>query len=151
MRKRTSIIVGLLAVSAAAVWNIAPSAAADERTGTLRIVVSNVRVGQGHVHMAICPQSLFLKDNCPYKATVPARQGETEVVIDGIPAGTYSAQAYLDENDNDRLDRTLLGIPEEGVGFSGDPSYTVSPPDFQETAFTFDGVSGSITFRLRYY
>jgi uncharacterized protein (DUF2141 family) len=117
----------------------------------LKIIVSNVRTGHGHVHVAICPPAFFLKDNCPYKAIVPAKQGETEVDVAGIPAGTYSVQAYLDENDNDKLDRSLIGIPEEGVGFSGDPSYTFSPPTFQDTAFQFDGISGEITFHLRYY
>jgi len=119
--------------------------------GTLQIIVSNVRAGHGHVHVAICPQAIFLKDECADRAIVPATLGETLVVIGDLAAGTYAAQVYFDENDNGDLDRSLLGIPEEGVGFSNDPSFIFRAPRFAETAFRFDGVSGSIRVRLRYY
>jgi uncharacterized protein (DUF2141 family) len=122
-----------------------------QQAGTLRIVVSGVRTARGHVHVAVCPQALFLKDGCVYKAIVPAKQGETVVFINGMPPGTYAAQVYFDENDNDELDRSFIGIPEEGVGFSNNPSFTFGVPSFADAAFTFDGVSGSINVRLRYY
>ena len=125
--------------------------AQPQPSGTLRIVVSDVRAARGHVHVAICPQAAFLKDACVYKAIVPAKQGQTIATIDGMPPGTYAAQVYLDENDNDELDRTFIGIPEEGVGFSNNPSFTFRAPSFADTAFVYDGVSGSITVRLRYY
>jgi uncharacterized protein (DUF2141 family) len=119
--------------------------------GTLQIVISNVRSSRGHVHVSICPQALFLGENCPYEAIASATQSETIVIIGGVPAGTYAAQVYFDENDNDKLDRTLIGIPEEGVGFSNGPSFLFRAPSFAETAFRFNGVSGSIHARLRYY
>ena len=125
--------------------------AQPEGAAGLQIRVLNVRVARGHVHVAICPQSLFLKEECVYKAIVPAKEGETIAVIDGLPAGIYAAQVYFDENGNDELDRNFIGIPREGVGFSNDPSFTFRAPSFAETAFRFDGVSGSIRVRLRYY
>jgi uncharacterized protein (DUF2141 family) len=103
------------------------------------------------VHVAVCPQAVFLKDACIYKAIVPAKQGETIAVIAGMPAGTYAAQVYFDENDNDDLDRNFIGIPREGVGFSNNPSFTFHAPSFADSAFTYDGVSGAISVRLRYY
>ncbi|HEY4263768.1 MAG TPA: DUF2141 domain-containing protein [Micropepsaceae bacterium] len=127
------------------------SGAEPTQAGMLRIAVSNVRVGRGHLHVAICPQALYLGDGCAYKIIVPARQGETVAMIGDVPAGTYAAQVYFDENDNDTLDRSLIGIPEEGVGFSNDPSFLFRAPSFAETAFRFDGMTGSINVRLRYY
>jgi uncharacterized protein (DUF2141 family) len=127
------------------------SGAETQQTGMLQVNLSNVRSSRGHVHVAICPQTLFLKDECIYKAIVPAKQGQTVAVINGLAAGTYAAQVYFDENDNDELDRTWIGIPEEGVGFSNDPSFMFRAPTFPETAFRFDGMSGSIGVRLRYY
>jgi uncharacterized protein (DUF2141 family) len=125
--------------------------AEPQQTGMLQVNVSNVRSSRGHVHVAICPQALFLKDECIYKAIVPAKQGQTVAVVSGLPAGTYAAQVYFDENDNDTLDRTWIGIPEEGVGFSNNPSFMFRAPTFPETALRFDGMSGSIGVRLRYY
>ena len=117
----------------------------------LRVTVSGVRAARGHVHVAVCPQAVFLKDACVYKVIVPAKQGETVATLAGIPSGTYAAQVYFDENDNDELDRSFIGIPEEGVGFSNNPSFTFRAPSFADTAFTYDGVSGAISVRLRYY
>lgn len=122
-----------------------------QETGTLRIVVTEVRVARGHVHVAVCPQAVFLKDACVYKAIVPAKQGETTAIIAGMPPGTYAAQVYFDENDNDELDRNFIGIPREGVGFSNNPSFTFRAPSFADTSFAYDGVSGAISVRLRYY
>lgn len=130
---------------------MAVSAAQPERGGVLRITVSNVRSGHGHVHVTICPQSHYLKDDCAYEAVAPAMQGETVAVLNGLPAGTYAAQVYFDENDNDKIDRTWIGIPEEGVGFSHDPTISFHAPSFAETSFAFDGVAGSIAVRLRYF
>jgi uncharacterized protein (DUF2141 family) len=126
-------------------------AAEEHLTGSLRVIVPGVRATHGHVHVAVCPRAVFLKDACVYKAIVPATQGQTIATIDGMPAGTYAAQVYFDENDNDELDRSFIGIPEEGVGFSNNPSFTFRAPSFADTAFLYDGVSGSISVRLRYY
>jgi uncharacterized protein (DUF2141 family) len=130
---------------------VAASGGEAQEAGTLRIVVTGVRVGRGHVHVAVCPQAVFLKDACVYKAIVPAKQGETIATIAGLPPGTYAAQVYFDENDNDELDRNFIGIPREGVGFSNNPSFTFHAPSFADTAFAYDGVSGAISVRLRYY
>ena len=82
---------------------------------------------------------------------VPAQQGETTAIIAGMQPGTYAAQVYFDENDNDQLDRNFIGIPREGVGFSNNPSFTFHAPSFADSAFIYDGVSGAISVRLRYY
>jgi uncharacterized protein (DUF2141 family) len=149
IRERSIFAAGLLLSGIGTL--IPPCAAEAQSGGTLRIVVSQVRAAHGHVHVAVCPQEVFLKDACVYKAIVPAKQGQTIATIDGMPAGTYAAQVYFDENDNDELDRSFIGIPEEGVGFSNNPSFTFRAPSFADTAFRYDGVSGSISVRLRYY
>jgi uncharacterized protein (DUF2141 family) len=148
MRGRT-FAVAILVSSVGAVMTARGGEA--QEAGTLRIVVSGVRAARGHVHVAVCPQAVFLKDACVYKAIVPAMQSETVAVITGMPPGTYAAQVYLDENDNDELDRNFIGIPKEGVGFSNNPSFMFRAPSFADTAFTYDGVSGSIKVSLRYY
>lgn len=146
---RSGFAILALLLSGASVMPV--RGAEPEQTAGLQIVVSNVRAQRGHVHVAICPQAIFLKDECFYKAIVPAKQGETVAVVSGMPAGTYAAQVYFDENDNDELDRNFIGIPREGVGFSNDPSFAFHAPSFADSAFRFDGVSGSIRVRLRYY
>ncbi|WP_240334351.1 DUF2141 domain-containing protein [Sphingobium estronivorans] len=119
--------------------------------GVLTIDVGNVRIGKGRVHVDICPESRFLKDDCPYSAEAPARVGATRVTLPSLPAGRYAAQAFLDENGNGKVDRALFGIPREGVGFSNDAKIGFGPPKFAEAAFSHDGGAQTIHFNLRYF
>lgn len=117
----------------------------------LEVTVTNVRAAKGTVRVSLCTEAEFLGDTCSFDATAPATMPETTVVFPDVPPGAYAAQGYLDENDNHEVDRTLLGIPEEGVLFSRDPSYTFSAPGFADTAFTVGPTGTRLTTRLRYW
>lgn len=112
--------------------------------------VGNVRA-KGNVHVDICPEALFLKDDCPYTADAPAQVGMTRLVVRGLPPGRYAAQAFLDENRNGKVDRALFGIPKEGVGFSNDARISFGPPKFADAVFTHAGATQTIRFNLRYF
>jgi uncharacterized protein (DUF2141 family) len=118
--------------------------------GTLAIQVTSVRNAKGVVHVDLCPQAQFLKDGCPLSGDAPARVGTTMVVITGVPAGRYAAQAFHDENRNGKVDRALLGIPKEGIGFSRDAPIRMSPPKWADAWFDFAGPRQAITLKARY-
>ena len=116
----------------------------------LEVVVENVKTAKGHVHVDVCPKETFLtKDDCVFTASAVAVQGVTTVVIPRLPPGKYAVQAYLDENDNGRVDRNRLGIPKEEVGFSRDPNLLLGQPRFKAVAFDHVGGGGSIHVKLR--
>lgn len=127
------------------------AAAAQEPRGTLTIDVGNVRVAKGVVHVDICPEVKFLKEDCSWSGNAPARLGETRVSVANLPAGRYAVQAFLDENGNGKVDRGMFGIPKEGIGFSNDARIRFAPPKFAEAAFTFDGTGRTIRLNLRYF
>ena len=116
--------------------------------GALRVVVSDVRSSAGHVRVDVCPQSDFLKE-CRFGAEAPARQGETVVVVPGLPPGEYAVQAYHDGNQNHQVDRNILGLPTEEVGFSKDPPIRFHAPSFKSAAFNYNGGDQTIELRLR--
>lgn len=113
--------------------------------------VGNVRVSQGIVHVDLCPESQFLKDDCPYAAGAAAQAGLTRVILHGIPPGRYAAQVFLDENRNGKVDRALFGIPKEGVGFSNDARIGLGPPKWADAVFTYGGGTQTIRLNLRYF
>ncbi|WP_064742104.1 DUF2141 domain-containing protein [Inquilinus limosus] len=138
-----------LLAGAAAVWLGLGAAAAS--AATVEIIVTNIREAKGTIRMSLCPQAQFLKDDCPYSGTAPAAVPQATVVIPNVAPGVYAAQGFQDVNDNHEVDRTLLGVPEEGVAFSRNPSYFFAPPDFQDAAFTVSPQGTRITVRLRYF
>ncbi|MDD2777205.1 MAG: DUF2141 domain-containing protein [Gallionella sp.] len=52
-----------------------------------------------------------------------------------VAAGRYAVAAYLDGNNNQKLDRNWLGAPSEPYGFSNHARNTFSAPSFEQAAF----------------
>ncbi|PZU06251.1 MAG: hypothetical protein DI605_19540 [Sphingomonas sp.] len=125
--------------------------AASAATGTLSVRVTNVRNARGRIHVDICPEAKFLKDDCPYSGSAAAEAGTVIVRIEGVPEGRYAAQLFHDENGNDRTDRGLFGIPTEGVGFSNDAPIRLAPPRFADAVFAVPGGPQTISVRMRYF
>ena len=73
------------------------------------------------------------------------------VRVENVPPGTYAAQAFHDENGNGELDRNILGLPKEAMGFSNDAPMRMGPPRFDSAAFTVQPKDTAIRFRLRYF
>lgn len=138
----------LVLVSAALLFLVG---AAAPPHGVLIIDVGNVRIAKGNVHVDVCPEAKFLKDDCPWSGNARAKVGDTRVTVANLPAGRYAVQAFLDENANGEVDRALFGIPKEGVGFSNDAKIGFGPPKFAEAAFAFDGNARTIHLNLRYF
>ena len=117
---------------------------------TVLATVSEVRNDHGQVLVAVCTRAEFLQPHCPWRGRAPARPGSVVVRIEGVPPGTYAAQAFHDENGNGVLDRNILGIPEEAMGFSNDAPMRMGPPRFDAAAFAVGPADVSVGFRLRY-
>jgi uncharacterized protein (DUF2141 family) len=144
MRSRWLLAAVIGGTASAAVFAQAPG-------HTLTINVSNVRAAKGRIHVDICTQDKFLKDDCQWAGEAPARLGTTQVVIRDLPPGQYAAQAFHDENSNTKVDRALFGIPKEGVGFSNDARISFGPPSWKSAVFGHNGQNATIGFKLRYF
>ena len=114
----------------------------------IRVIVTGVTSSRGHIRVDICTRQTFLKD-CVYSGAAPSVPGTTVVLVQGVPPGVYAAQVYQDKNDNHQVDRDMLGIPSEGVGFSNDAPIRLSPPSFNAAAFTYAGGEKTISLQLR--
>tara|TARA_B100000795_G_scaffold26211_1_gene17411 strand:- start:670 stop:1092 length:423 start_codon:yes stop_codon:yes gene_type:complete len=54
-----------------------------------------------------------------------------------IPPGTYAIGAYIDENENEKLDTNFLSIPKEQYGFSNNAK-AFGIPKFEAASFVID-------------
>ncbi len=122
-----------------------------EAAGSITINVANVRNARGRVVVDICPQERFLADGCVLHTEVAARAGVTTITVPNVPAGQYAVQAFHDENANGDVDRAMLGIPREGVGFSRNARIGLGPPKWRDAFFVHQGRAEVISFSLRYF
>jgi uncharacterized protein (DUF2141 family) len=66
-----------------------------------------------------------------YVGRIPAQQGTTRGCIFVPRPGVYALALYHDENANEKFDRTGLGLPAEGYGFSNNPATLAGLPSFR--------------------
>jgi uncharacterized protein (DUF2141 family) len=117
----------------------------------LEVTLEDVATSSGHVLVAVCTPETFLRRGCPYTGRAPAASGEAQVVVRGIDPGVYAVQAFHDQNDNLDLDRNILGLPKEGMGFSNDAPMRFGPPSFDDAAIEIGAAGAATRLRLRYF
>jgi uncharacterized protein (DUF2141 family) len=142
-----NVLAHRAAVIGASLFLTAASSAAS--AAIVEIAVTGVAKARGHIHVDLCTQDTFLKDDCPYAGTAVATPGSTVVTITGVPPGEYAAQVFHDEHDDGTVHRTVLGIPTEPIGFSNDAPLHLHGPKFKEAAFAVEHGVERITLRLR--
>jgi uncharacterized protein (DUF2141 family) len=135
-----------LPLSLGAIEPVRPAPQSD-----LTIRITNIRNARGEVHAEVCPQATFLREDCHYAASAPARAGVVLLTVRGIPPGRYAIQAFHDENGNHRVDRALFGIPREGVAFSNDAPIRLGPPSWADAVFAVSGGEQTIQMKTRYF
>lgn len=57
------------------------------------------------------------------------------IAIDGLKSGKYAFRYFHDENNNSKMDKTMVGIPKEGFGFSNNAKGNFGPPAFEKQLF----------------
>lgn len=118
----------------------------------LEIALTGLRSAAGEVRLCIwhspkrfpggkCEgegQQVIVPASAPVAVTVP------------LAPGDYAVSLLHDENANGKLDKNLLGIPKEGVGFSQNPVLAFGPPSYAATRF---GVAKDRveTIKLKYF
>lgn len=130
---------------------LAALAALPARAATLEIAIGNIRASQGTLRASVCTAETFLAEFCAINKTARARGGEMVVTFPDVPSGTYAVQVHLDEDDDGRIGRNFVGIPNEGLGFSNDAPFRFGPPSFSDAAFQLGPAGGRIRLNLRYF
>ena len=74
-----------------------------------------------------------------------------EHTFDGLPAGDYAVSVLHDEDGDRKMDRTALGFPDEGVGFSNGQKVKLSAPDYDDCKFDLaEGENKEIVIQMDY-
>ena len=136
----------------------APASAASDCTGPasstrLLVGVENVRSSDGliAVSLYIDERRKFLaKRGALYVGRVPARRGRTDVCIHVPRPGIYALAVYHDADADRSFDRTSIGLPDEGFGFSNNPRTFLGMPNFSGVRLSVPRSGTRTMVRLRY-
>jgi uncharacterized protein (DUF2141 family) len=103
-------------------------------SGTRLLVrVDNVKSSRGLIAVTLYVderRKFLARRGSLYVGRVPARPGRTDVCIHVPKPGIYALAVYHDADADRSFDRTSLGLPAEGFGFSNNPRTFLGMPNF---------------------
>jgi len=139
-----AMLLAASAVGAAALF-VTPAEARSESAPThcvgdlsgkawLNVEVTGVRNSTGLMAITIYDgnrQDRFLRSKGSLDVVrVPAQEGTTRACVKLPANGIYALVVYHDEDSNRKMNRSGLGMPTEGFGFSNNPPTIASLPAF---------------------
>jgi uncharacterized protein (DUF2141 family) len=142
----------------AAVLAGATAASAGECLGQptqhkLTVHVSGVRQARGLMAVTLYPDipGRFLAPKGKLARARPAATAPTSTTCFWLPAaGGYAVAVYHDANGDRDFNRTLVGLPIEGYGFSNDAPTRTGLPAFKQARFQAASSDTVIRIRIRY-
>ena len=99
------------------------------------MMVSGLQSGKGQIILNVFKDKQSYKDQKPFKQIILSKTSVKEgylTVSIHLDEGTYAITLVDDENKNDSLDKTMLGTPTEGFGFSNFYLKKMKWPAFDE-------------------
>ncbi len=124
-----------------------------ESATKLYVDVVGVRSSEGLIAVTLYAddQRKFLAHHGSlYVGRVPARSGTTPVCIYVPKPGVYALAVYHDANANRHFDRSTIGLPEEGFGFSNNPKVFLGMPAWNPVRLNVPKNDMHTTVKLRY-
>jgi len=155
MRLQFSILrlIAGLALALLAVTVSPPAFAGSDSSGAvLRLEVVNLRNDHGQVGCSLFndPTGFPRHGNVFRHVWAPIHGDRAVCEFPGIPAGTYAAAVFHDENSDGKFNTNMFGMPLEGYGFSNDAPVRFGPPSFEAASFRYEGKTASDPIHIRY-
>lgn len=96
------------------------------------------------------PSKFLAHHGSLYVGRVNAVQGTTRACIFVPKPGVYALALYHDENGNRSLDRTAIGFPAEGYGFSNNPPTLAGLPSFRSVRLNIPRTGLTTRVQMKY-
>lgn len=107
------------------------------QTASLTLKVTNIQPLTGNVMVAVfnSKETYFDIDKMFAGCEIPADSAVVSYTFQGLPVGTYAITIYHDEDGNGEMNRSWIGMPNEGYAFSNNYTSLIKPASFSDAAF----------------
>ena len=95
---------------------------------SLEIQINNLESNKGPIYIRILDEN----QNPVIVGTSTVINYSAEISFDSISPGKYAIQFFHDENENQKMDFNLIGIPKEKFGSSNNVKPVLGPPKFEK-------------------
>jgi uncharacterized protein (DUF2141 family) len=121
--------------------------------GNLNVEIDGLRNKEGQVCASIFASSQGFptdRDRVLERKCTKITDTPVKFTFTNLKAGNYAVAVMHDENNDLKVNRTDLGFPLEGFGFSQNPEIVDRAPKFDETAVLVAGANTDIKIQLKY-
>ena len=127
-------------------------AAFAQSPGQSDVAVTGVRNADDVVRCGLYNSAAsFPKTEQRFKGVIAhIANGQATCVFNDIPPGIYAVGLFHAEHDEPEIKYSFWGVPEEGYGFSQNPSTTFGTPSFGNAAFDYRGGHVAVPVTLTY-
>ena len=98
---------------------------------SLEMEINNLESNKGPIYIRILDEN----ENPVIVGTSSVINYSSKISFDSISPGKYAIQFFHDENENQKMDFNLIGIPKEKFGSSNDVKPILGPPKFEKMLF----------------
>ena len=98
---------------------------------SLEMEINNLKSNNGPLYIRILDEN----QNPVVVGTSLVVNYSSRISFDSIFPGKYAIQFFHDENENQKMDFNLIGIPKEKFGSSNDVKPVLGPPKFEKMLF----------------
>ena len=98
---------------------------------SLEMEINNLQSNNGPLYIRILDEN----ENPVIVGTSSVINYSSKISFDSISPGKYAIQFFHDENENQKMDFNLIGIPKEKFGSSNDVKPILGPPKFEKMLF----------------
>jgi uncharacterized protein (DUF2141 family) len=125
----------------------------DPPTGDIVVSVENIVEDKGTICVGLFnSEHTFRKIEHVYRyEVVKAANGEIVVIIEDVPFDDYALVIFQDFNENEKFDKSYLGLPKEPFGFSTNYEVISQAPDYDQVAFNHDGDLTKLDIELQVF
>jgi uncharacterized protein (DUF2141 family) len=131
-----------------------PNCAGPVSDTWINVTIDGVRNGNGLMAVTLYadePRKFLVKKGSMYVGRVDATAPETRMCLYVPKPGVYALAVYHDEDASRNIKRSgVLGLPEEGFGFSNNPPTIASIPSFRSVRLNISKSGLSTRIHLKY-
>ena len=98
---------------------------------SLEMEINNLQSNNGPLYIRILDEN----ENPVIVGTSPVINYSARISFDSISPGKYAIQFFHDENENQKMDFSLIGIPKEKFGSSNNVKPILGLPKFEKMLF----------------
>ncbi len=121
----------------------------NTQSAELHVVIDEVKNNDGVILAQLFSgEDNFNKGQAITGTKLPAKKGIGELMFKDLVPGEYVVRLFHDENNNQKMEKNIFGMPKEGYGFSNEAVAHLGPPKYKDMVVQIEAKDASVRTKV---